>query len=132
MCVLETCLGIPFAACMSHLLLAAPINEIFAGLWSLIKRAPKAKIKRKTFEVSGPAKEDAMPLDARARQIFDYFKSYNYTVKSTGDVITFEGKYQASFGKWPSHKILLKLEMYSEVIIDAHIFDVFICILLVF
>ena len=26
-----------------------------AGLWSLIKRSPKAKIKRKTFEVAGPA-----------------------------------------------------------------------------
>lgn len=25
-----------------------------AGLWSLIKRSPKAKIKRKTFEVAGP------------------------------------------------------------------------------
>lgn len=66
------------------------------GLWSLIKRAPKAKIKRKTFEVAGPKTDGAMPLDARAKQIFDYFKNYNYTVKSTGEVITFEGRYQAS------------------------------------
>lgn len=66
------------------------------GLWSLIKRAPKAKIRRKTFEVDGPAKEGAIPLDARARTIFQYFKKYNYTVKSTGDVICFEGTYAAS------------------------------------
>lgn len=70
-----------------------------AGLWSLIKRAPKAKIKRKTFEVAGPAKEGAMPLDARARQIFDYFRNYNYTVKSKGEVIVFEGNYRASVGQ---------------------------------
>eukprot|EP00889_Picochlorum_renovo_P003590 jgi/Picre1/30620/NNA_005981.t1 len=31
------------------------------GLWSLIKRSPKAKIKRKTFEVDGPAVEGHMP-----------------------------------------------------------------------
>lgn len=37
-----------------------------------------------------------MPLDARARAIFQYFKKYNYTVKSTGDVICFEGTYAAS------------------------------------
>lgn len=66
------------------------------GLWSLIKRAPKAKIKRKTFEVAGPSKPDAMPLDQRAAQIFQYFKNYNYEVKNTGDVITFEGRYAAS------------------------------------
>ena len=67
-----------------------------AGLWSLIKRAPKAKIRRKTFEVAGPAQEGAVPLDARARAIFQYFKKYNYAVKSTGDVICFEGTYAAS------------------------------------
>lgn len=66
------------------------------GLWSLIKRAPKAKVKRKTFEVAGPSTEGAMPLDARAKQIFSYFKNYNYIVKSTGEVIVFEGNYKAS------------------------------------
>lgn len=70
------------------------------GLWSLIKRAPKAKIKRKTFEVPGPGAADAMPLDARAKQIFAYFKNYNYTVKSTGEVIAFEGNYKASISEW--------------------------------
>ncbi|KAI7838653.1 hypothetical protein COHA_007579 [Chlorella ohadii] len=66
------------------------------GLWSLIKRSPKAKIKRKTFEVAGPAQAGAMPLDQRARQIFDYFQKYNYEVKERGEVITFEGNYRAS------------------------------------
>lgn len=40
-----------------------------------------------------------MPLDARAKQIFDYFRNYNYIVKETGEVITFEGNYQASLGQ---------------------------------
>ena len=69
------------------------------GLWSLIKRSPKAKIKRKTFEVAGPAVSGHMPLDTRARQIFNYFKNYNYTVKETGEVIVFEGNYRASVGQ---------------------------------
>ena len=70
-----------------------------AGLWSLIKRAPKAKIKRKTFEVPGPGAPGHVPLDARASQIFSYFKNYNYTIKATGEVIVFEGKYRASLGQ---------------------------------
>ena len=69
------------------------------GLWSLIKRSPKAKVKRKTFEVAGPAVPGAMALDARARQIFNYMKGYNYTVKETGEVIVFEGNYRASAGQ---------------------------------
>ena len=70
-----------------------------AGLWSQIKRAPKAKKVRKTFEVQGPAVSGAMPLDARARQIFQYFKKYNYEVEGTGDVIKFVGNYRASRGQ---------------------------------
>jgi hypothetical protein len=45
-------------------------NCVCAGIWSQIKRAPQAVKKRKTFEVPGPAVDGAMPLDARARQIF--------------------------------------------------------------
>ena len=42
----------------------------FVGLWSLVKRAPKATKKRKVFEVPGPKAEgDVMGLDARARQV---------------------------------------------------------------
>lgn len=40
------------------------------GIWSQIKRAPKASVKRKTYEVLGPKAEGAMPLDDRARQVF--------------------------------------------------------------
>lgn len=46
-----------------------------------MKRAPKANRKRKTFEVPGPAVVGAMPMDERARQIFQYFKSYNYKAR---------------------------------------------------
>ncbi|EFJ48049.1 hypothetical protein VOLCADRAFT_109778 [Volvox carteri f. nagariensis] len=69
------------------------------GIWSLVKRAPQAAKKRLTFEVPGPAVEGAMPLDDRARQIFRYFKRYNYSVKETGEVITFEGVYAADKGQ---------------------------------
>eukprot|EP00983_Pelagomonas_calceolata_P041053 1137879-Pelagomonas_calceolata.AAC.4 len=51
-------------------------------IWSQIKRAPKASKKRKVYEVDGPAKENAIPLKERARQIVSYFKklSGRYTV----------------------------------------------------
>lgn len=65
----------------------------------MIKRSPKAKIVRRVFEVPGPAVEGAVPLDSRARQIYGYFKNYNYELKSTGDVIRFVGTYQASRGQ---------------------------------
>jgi hypothetical protein len=70
-----------------------------AGIWSQIKRAPTAVKKRITFEVPGPAVVGAPPLDSRARQIFGYFKKYNYQVKETGEVITFEGVYAADRGQ---------------------------------
>ncbi|WIA31155.1 hypothetical protein OEZ86_001166 [Tetradesmus obliquus] len=69
------------------------------GIWSQIKRAPQAVKKRITFEVAGPAVAGAPGLDARARQIFGYFKKYNYQVKETGEVITFEGIYAADRGQ---------------------------------
>ncbi len=56
-------------------------------------------MKRKVFEVDGPGVPGAVPLDARARAIFDYFKQYNYEVKERGEVITFVGNYQASRGQ---------------------------------
>jgi hypothetical protein len=69
------------------------------GLWSQIKRAPKASKTRKTFEMEGPAKAGQDALDRKARQIFQYFKKYNYEVKETGEVIKFEGTYAASRGQ---------------------------------
>lgn len=73
---------------------------LFTGIWSQVKRAPQAKKVRKTFEVPGPSADvSAMNLDDRARQIFRYFKSYNYQVKETGEVITFEGTYKADRGQ---------------------------------
>jgi len=73
--------------------------DVAAGIWSQIKRAPTAVKKRITFQVAGPAVQGAMPLDARARQIFSYFKRYNYQIKETGEVITFEGIYAADRGQ---------------------------------
>ena len=55
------------------------------GLWSQIKRAPKSKRVRRIYEVPGPASPGAMPLDERARQIFRYFKQYNYSVAKPGE-----------------------------------------------
>jgi len=69
------------------------------GLWSLIKRSTKSKIKRKTFEVPGPARKGAMSLDERAKQITAYFLSYNYRIKSMSDVIEFVGNFQSSLGQ---------------------------------
>jgi len=40
-----------------------------------------------------------MPIDERARQLFAYFKSYNYKVKESGEVIVFEGIYAADRGQ---------------------------------
>ena len=51
------------------------------------------------FEVDGPARMGAMALDDRARQLFVYFKTYNYEVKETGEVIRFVGNYKASRGQ---------------------------------
>lgn len=70
-----------------------------AGLWSQIKRAPKAKKVQKTFETPGPKQPNGMALDKRAQQIFAYFKKYNYEVKDAGNVIRFAGNYKASRGQ---------------------------------
>lgn len=49
-----------------------------------MKRAPKASVKRKVFEVEGPGVSGAVPLDVRAREVFEYFKKYNYEVWRSG------------------------------------------------
>ena len=49
--------------------------------------------------MEGPAKAGAEALDIRAKQIFLYFKKYNYEVKQTGETITFSGTYAASRGQ---------------------------------
>jgi len=67
------------------------------GLWSLVKRAPKASVKTITFEVPGPA--DGKPLDELASQIATYFTKYNYKITETGEVITFQGVYEANRGQ---------------------------------
>ena len=68
------------------------------GLYSLVKRAPKATVKRLTFEEPGPA-AGGRDLDVIARGVAAYFKKYNYRIAETGETITFEGTYQASRGQ---------------------------------
>ena len=67
------------------------------GLWSLVKRAPKASVKGITFEVPGPA--EGQSLDAVASTIATYFTKYNYKIVDTGEVITFQGTYEANRGQ---------------------------------
>lgn len=69
------------------------------GLYSQVKRSPKAKIKRKTFEMAGPAADEPVAMDAWAGKLFQYMKNYNYEVKETGEVITFAGNYRSSRGQ---------------------------------
>ena len=90
-----TCTFVPHRQGVSGL----SLSPCLAGLWSQIKRAPQASKKRITFEVEGPAKAGAQSLDERARQIFLYFKKYNYEVKDTGETIVFAGTYAASRGQ---------------------------------
>ena len=67
------------------------------GLWSLVKRAPKASVKSMTFEVPGPAQ--GASLDKTASTIATYFTRYNYKIVETGEVITFQGTYEANRGQ---------------------------------
>jgi hypothetical protein len=83
------------------------------GIWSQVKRAPKSKIKRVTFQVPGPKfaafaaaeapealeGQPARELDDTARMVFRHFKRYNYEVASAGEVITFAGVYAADRGQ---------------------------------
>jgi len=66
------------------------------GLWSVIKRATKTSAKRKTYEVDGPAVEGSKEMGEWAKDITKYFIKYNYAIKEMGEVVTFEGTYQAS------------------------------------
>mmetsp|Transcript_21045 Transcript_21045/g.31376 ORF Transcript_21045/g.31376 Transcript_21045/m.31376 type:complete len:228 (+) Transcript_21045:236-919(+) len=72
----------------------------FPGVYSQIKRAPKASIKRATFEVAGPKAENPVDVVEIAKKIFGYFLKYNYEVKDReGGVITFSGKYASNKGQ---------------------------------
>jgi len=66
------------------------------GLWSIIKRSTKVAPKRRVYEVPGPSQPGAQTMDAWAKRIATYFIKYNYSIVGTGEVIVFEGTYQAS------------------------------------
>eukprot|EP00471_Norrisiella_sphaerica_P001512 CAMPEP_0184481212 /NCGR_PEP_ID=MMETSP0113_2-20130426/2751_1 /TAXON_ID=91329 /ORGANISM="Norrisiella sphaerica, Strain BC52" /LENGTH=308 /DNA_ID=CAMNT_0026860187 /DNA_START=29 /DNA_END=955 /DNA_ORIENTATION=- len=71
----------------------------FPGVWSQIKRAPKANVKRATFEVAGPSAPNGVETDTIAKKLFGYMLKYNYAVKDRGQVITFAGKYASDKGQ---------------------------------
>ncbi|GAB5363957.1 hypothetical protein AAMO2058_000927900 [Amorphochlora amoebiformis] len=71
----------------------------FPGVWSQIKRAPKANIKRVTFEIPGPKAENSVDTVEMASKLFSYFVKYNYEVKDRGEVISFVGKYASDRGQ---------------------------------
>lgn len=70
----------------------------FPGIWSTVKRSTKSKVAQRTFEIEGPAKEGAEPLDVFARKVTAFFKENNYNIVDAGEVITFEGVIAASNG----------------------------------
>eukprot|EP00898_Chlorokybus_atmophyticus_P001036 jgi/Chlat1/1933/Chrsp153S02257 len=66
------------------------------GLWSLIKRSTKSKVKRRVFQVDGPSMK---PLKSLARDISTFFLSNNYRVAEAGETIVFEGNVAPSRGQ---------------------------------
>eukprot|EP00470_Lotharella_oceanica_P006872 CAMPEP_0170181176 /NCGR_PEP_ID=MMETSP0040_2-20121228/24184_1 /TAXON_ID=641309 /ORGANISM="Lotharella oceanica, Strain CCMP622" /LENGTH=264 /DNA_ID=CAMNT_0010426095 /DNA_START=22 /DNA_END=816 /DNA_ORIENTATION=- len=71
----------------------------FPGVFSQIKRAPKASIKRATFEVPGPNATNGLGMDQIGQRILSYFLRYNYKIKERGQVVTFSGQYQSDSGQ---------------------------------
>jgi hypothetical protein len=64
----------------------------FPGLWSIIKRSTKAKVKRKEFITAGEkATPEGIGLRQQAGEIMAYMKANNYDVVEAGETITFRG-----------------------------------------
>ncbi|KAG0625840.1 hypothetical protein M758_2G083500 [Ceratodon purpureus] len=68
------------------------------GVWSLVKRATKSKIVKKTFNVPGPTAGGKSPKQIAA-EITSFFTRNNFQVKDRSDVVTFEGVMTASRGQ---------------------------------
>ncbi|XP_024399271.1 protein COFACTOR ASSEMBLY OF COMPLEX C SUBUNIT B CCB1, chloroplastic [Physcomitrium patens] len=68
------------------------------GVWSLVKRATKSKIVKKTFNVPGPAAGGKSPKQIAA-EITSFFTRNNFTVKDRSEVVVFEGVMTASRGQ---------------------------------
>jgi hypothetical protein len=64
----------------------------FPGIISQVTRATKAKIKRKTYELPGPAVAGAKPIKQVAGEVVGHFQAINYKIKTAGETIVFEGK----------------------------------------
>ena len=68
------------------------------GVYSLVKRAPKATVKRITYEIPGPSAPEGREMDAVARDVAAYFRKYNYRITAEGATVAFTGAYEASRG----------------------------------
>lgn len=68
------------------------------GVWSLVKRATKSKIVKKTFIVPGLTAGGKAPKQVAA-EIQSFFTRNNFNVKDRSDVVTFEGVMTASRGQ---------------------------------
>jgi hypothetical protein len=71
----------------------------FPGIISQVTRATKAKIKRKTYELPGPAVAGAKPLKQVAGEVVGHFQAINYKIKTAGETIVFEGKVAGTKGQ---------------------------------
>jgi len=71
----------------------------FPGIISQVTRATKAKVKRKTYELPGPAVPDAKPIKQVAAEVVAHFQANNYKIKEAGETIVFEGKVMGTNGQ---------------------------------
>jgi hypothetical protein len=71
----------------------------FPGIISQVTRATKAKVKRKTYELPGPAVEGAKQIKQVAGEIVGHFQANNYKIKTAGETIIFEGKVVGTRGQ---------------------------------
>lgn len=69
------------------------------GVWSLVKRATKSKIVKKTFNMPGPTIAGGKSPKQIAAEITSFFTRNNFQVKDRSDVVTFEGVMTASRGQ---------------------------------
>jgi len=69
------------------------------GVWSLVKRATKSKIVKKTFNMPGPTVAGGKSPKQIAAEITSFYTRNNFQVKNRSDVVTFEGVMTASRGQ---------------------------------
>ena len=66
------------------------------GLYSLVKRSVKVKVKEETFAMPGPAVEGAKSPRQMAAEVMAYFQANNYEVADASETIRFRGVVERS------------------------------------